>query len=310
MTFGTMLSSVAELRLTIFGKGAAVTRDDFFRALAFDANGDAFADLLADIAAEIILEQAEPPRYVTVEDAAWLIGAIHAHPLPYAVEIRMLTQTMGRALSLPDSLSRFLLAEIEAAIVTGRRDHPAGLIDSRDVEALRCAVYATDEGASLHVTRPEAETLFRIAHAGLRIDPAFNDFFAKAVGNHLMGIVHRGGLSRGDRKQLEAFANSPAPSLGEFLGGMFSAVSLPTRDDLDDVSARAGVRLRERDAADSAARAVAERIDEEETAWLVANLSRDGALTSAERALLVFIEGEMAGKPSPALRTLFARAQA
>ncbi|MCW2274298.1 hypothetical protein GJ654_09600 [Rhodoblastus acidophilus] len=303
-----MLSTeIGALRRDIFGKGA-VTREDFARVLAVHGAGPEHADLLADVAVELIVEQADPPRYVCAKDAAWLIGAIHAHPLPYDVEIRLLTRTLERALSLPESLPRFALAEIEEAIILGRRDHPAGVIDARDVEALRQAVYATEEAASLHVTRTKAEVLFRIAHAGAPgcVDPAFDRLFAQAVGNHLMGVAHRGVLSRADRKQLEDFENSPAPSMGQFLSGMFSRLSLPTLNDLKDVGERAGERLRERDAAESAERAVAERVYPEETRWLASRLSR--ALTSAERALLGFLKQEMAGEPPPSLKTLFARA--
>ncbi|MCW2286237.1 hypothetical protein M2323_004128 [Rhodoblastus acidophilus] len=302
-----MLSNeVAALRRDIFGKGA-VTPEDFLRALTLHGAGPEYADLLADIAIELIVEQVEPARYVSAKDAAWLIGAIHSHPLPYDVEIRLLTRTIARALSLPDSLPRFLLAEIEEAIVLGRRDHPAGNIDARDVEALRCAVYAPDEDAALHVTRTEAEALFRIAHAGApgSVDPAFDRLFAQAVGNHLMGVAHKI-FSREERQQLDDFENSPPPSMGQFLTGMFSGVSLPTRDDLKDVGERADERLRARNIAVSVERAAAERVDAEETRWLLALLSPE--LTSAERALLAFLKQEMAGAPPPSLKTLFALA--
>lgn len=300
-----MLSNeVAALRRDIFGKGA-VTPEDFARALAFHGAGPEYADLLADIAIELIVEQVEPARYVSAKDAAWLIGAIHSHPLPYDVEIRLLTRTIARALSLPDSLPRFLLAEIEEAIVLGRRDHPAGMVDARDVEALRCAVYAANEGAALHVNRTEAEALFRIAHAGRCVDPAFDRLFAQAVGNHLMGVAHKI-FSRDERKQLDDFENSPAPSMGRFLSGMFSGVSLPTRDDLKDVGERADERLHARNAAVSAEQAAAERVAPEEARWLLALLSPH--LTSAERALLAFLKQEMAGAPPPSLKTLFALA--
>ncbi len=311
MTELSSLSSVAELRRAIFGKGAA-QRGDLTRALAWGGDkSDDYASLLADIAVDLLVDQADPPQYISAESAAWLIGEIQAHPLPYRVEMRLLSEVMDRAVSLPAALSSFALAEIESAVVTGRPDHPAGAIDAGDVEALRHAVYATDENASLHVTRPEAEALFRIAHAGVKgeVDSGFEALFAQAVGNHLMGIAFHGTPTVAEEKRLEDFENTPAPSFGGFLKGMFSGgLSLPTLDDLKSPDEMADARWEAQAEADIAERAQAERVDPDETGWLTAQLTRDGDLTSAERALLAFLKREEAGDPPEALRALFAKA--
>ena len=133
------LPSVAELRGAIFAKGKA-DRDDFVRALEWNgADSPDYRQLLADVAVDLFIDQADPPQYISIESADWLIARIKAHALSYAAKIRLLSALMQYAVSLPSSLSSFLLGEIEAAIVDGRPGHPAGRLDADDVEALRRA---------------------------------------------------------------------------------------------------------------------------------------------------------------------------
>ena len=229
MTDVETLSPLAALRRSIFHDDKA-SRADFSRALAWDGGETPdYAQLLADIAVDLLVDQADPRQYVSAEGADWLIGQIKASQLSYPTEMRILTETMRYAVSLPSTLSGFCLGEIEAAITQGRPGHPAGRIDAADVENLRQAVYAADENASLHVTRDEAEALFRIAHACARnaIDPAFDTFFAQAVGNYLMGAAFHGTPKAAEMTEREAFENAPATGFGAFLGAMFGELELP-----------------------------------------------------------------------------------
>ena len=206
------LQSVADLRGSVFAKGKA-DRDDFVHALEWNGeDSPEYRQLLADVAVDLFIDQADPPQYISLETADWLIARIKAHTLSYAAKIQLLSALMQYAVSLPSSLSSFLLGEVEAAVVDGQPGHPAGRLDAADVEVLRRALYAADDGASLHVTRAEAEILFRIAHscAGKAIDPGFDDLFAKAVGNHLMAIAFRGATPVADKLALEKFENAPS----------------------------------------------------------------------------------------------------
>jgi hypothetical protein len=164
---------------------------------------------------------------------------------------------------------------------------------------LRKSVYAVDEGASLHGTKSEAETLFHVAHAtaGQAPNPAFDTFFSEAVGNYLLGLAFRWTPSVTEELQLEQFENAPVSSLGGYLGAMFGHPSLPTTNDFASVDSRVEAREAQEGAADDKERAEAEKLDQQETIWLFAHLTRKGELTSAERALLVFLKQEAKTPP-------------
>lgn len=302
------LASVADLRREIFATGKA-SRDDFVRALEWRGDDSAdYRQLLADIAVDLFVDQADPPQYVSIEAANWLLAQLNAHKLSYAATIALLSQLMRYAVSLPSSLSSFMLAEVEAAVVEGRPGHPSGRIDEADVEALRRALYAADAEAALHVTRPEAEVLFRIAHAnaGKPTAEGFDTLFAQAVGNHLLAIAFHGVAKVEDRLALERFENAPEAGVGGFLKNMLGA-TLPEAEDLQSPLARDEALWRAKNEADARARSEAEKIDQDEIIWLFAHLTRRGELTSAERRLLVFLQQEVAAPP-PGLVDLFQKA--
>ncbi len=247
------------MRRQIYGKDKVV-RADLEQALRA-GGGDTpdYGQLLVDVAVDLLVNQADPPQYVSQADADWLVAQIGANPLPYRVEVRLLTSVLQYAVSLPSSLSGFCLAEIEKAVVDGLPDHPAGQVTAEDVKSLRKSVYAADEDASLHVTRSEAETLFRIAHAtaGQAPNPAFDTFFAEAVGNYLLGIAFHWTPSASDELQLEQFENAPEPGFGGFLASMIG-LSLPTPADLSSVDSRFEAREAQEGTADAMERAEAE----------------------------------------------------
>ena len=66
------------------------------------------------------------------------------------------------------------------------------------------------------------------------------------------------------------------------------------------------VDMATRDAYDLALRNESEKITDSEAAWVIAHLSREGGLTSAERRLLAFL-GEGAPAIAPSLRAVIER---
>ena len=121
-------------------------------------------------------------------------------------------------------------------------------------------------------------------------------FFARAIGNYLMGIAFRWTPSRAEEVEKEKWLDEKPTNFSEFLAAAFGGrasvdLRLKTVDEADEQ------RLREENAAAAREMATAVEIDGAETDWLMAHLSRPGALTSAERALLTFLRQEAPSLP-------------
>jgi len=306
------------LRRAIYGKGDA-TRADLENLIARGrqaAADPAFGALLAEVATDVLIHQADPQGYVTEADAAWLSGRLsEGGGLACHAEFEMLKAVFGHAVSVPPSLTAFAVREVEKAILTGRRnatgglDHEPGVVTREDVEALRAMAFAPTSGSSLHVDRATAEALFDIAHATATAAnaPEFADFFAHAVGNHLMGVAFLGTPARTDVLRREAELEKPS-GFGAFFAAMARA---PSRAEVAD--ALESTEAEEEDAyfrqnLDTERRlGEAERIDREEANWIVAHLTRGGPLTDAEKRLLRFLIDEAASTP-PELAALLDRA--
>jgi hypothetical protein len=291
------------LRRQIYAVGQA-TKADLIRLIEMGRSESApqsraFTDLLCDVALDSLLNEVDPPNYIQPGDADWLVKRLSkdgglANPAEYQMLIRVIRQ----AVSVPPALAAFAVAQIERAIIAGAARHPSGVVTQAALDALRIVVYAATEGSSLHVTRDSAEALFRMADAlADAANPAFEDLFARAIGNYVMGIAFRWTPSAGERKQVDQWLDSPAPSLGEFMSSMLDFSRIGDEEDTDAVQ----------NAADERERARAEKIDAGEAEWLIARLNRDGRISAAEKRLLRFIKEE---SPSiaPALAALIDKA--
>ena len=220
----------------------------------------------------------------------------------------MLKTLLSRAVSAPPSLAAFVVREVEKAILTGRRealggvDHEPGVVASADVDALRALVFAPARGPSRRVDRAIAEALFDIAHATATANnaPEFADFFAKAVGNYLVGAEGVAAPAREEAIHMETELARPG-GFGAFLAHMFAGKATGTR--LDETAA-----IDRADHADIDPRlAAAANVDVAEAKWVIAHLTRGGPLTAAERRLLAFLRDEATSAP-PELSRLYAQA--
>ncbi|MCX7899773.1 MAG: hypothetical protein N2444_06800 [Methylocystis sp.] len=307
------------LRREVYSGDATITRDEFCQLLeagriAGDAASREFDELISEAAVDLFALQVEPQKYVSQDDADWLVSLLRAAPgLAWRTERAILVGLARVAVSLPASLSRFIASRFESVMINGHEaaqgaDHAAGVVTPEDLEALRIVLFSATEGNALHVSRDEAEMLFRVAQLTRASDetPGFADFFAKAVGNYLMGVAFDRCMTREKAAEARDWLNAPAPGFGEFIGAMAGGVSLNgVREATASVEDRAETFYRDDNAEDAAAMARAAPIDAGETQWLMLHLTRAGELTGAEKALLRFLKAA-APERAPGLDALIA----
>jgi hypothetical protein len=312
-------AAVLDLRRAIYAKGG-VTRDDLAQLLARGrAAGPGacreYADLLAEAATDLLVRQVDPPGYVAPADADWLTGQLaDGGGLSCRAEFAMLVDVLRYAVSAPPTLGGFAVREVEKAILTGRRaatgqaDHAPGVVTSADVQALRSLLFAPTEGSSLHVSRESAEALFDIAHAtaGAPNDPGFDDLFAKAIGNYLMGLSFRWTPTAAEAREHAQWADH-ATRFADFFSRMveqplarrFGGLSAVTKtvDEIDEQL------FAKENAVDARALKDAGAIAASDADWVIAHLTRTGQLSPAEQRLLGFLGQEAESMP-PSLRAL------
>ncbi|MGZ3408990.1 MAG: hypothetical protein ACXWKC_00540 [Xanthobacteraceae bacterium] len=260
---------------------------------------------------DFVVHQNAPRDYISQQKADWLAAKLAGNGgIASKSEFDMLIDVMTHALGVPPSLSAFALREIKTAIIEGRRDiysnedHPSGSITKDDVEAIRAVLYAATTGSPGHVTQDEAEVLFEIAHAtaGAKVDPSFDDLFARAIGNYLMAInwhVPDAGEALHREKWLDE-----EESLSGFMSRILHGTSGSSSFNVMMSPAEAfDADLAKRDAEDRMLRSETEQITKPEADWVLAHLNREGELTSSERRLLQFLGTEAPSVPA-LLRTL------
>jgi hypothetical protein len=103
----------------------------------------------------------------------------------------------------------------------------------------------------------------------------------------------------------EAWFDSDSSGVGDFLGRMLAGGLRGSLQAYREPNVKA--RWAERNRQQDAAIAAAERVSEDEAAWLAARIGRDGMLHENERALLRFIRTE-SPHIHPSLQPLLERA--
>jgi hypothetical protein len=299
----TTTPEAAELRRSIYDKGAA-NRTDLVALIHLGPEmGDdpEFIALVAEVARDVIVGDAVPPGYISEEDADWLTARLgDGHGLSCRAEFETLKSVLAHAVSAPSSLVAFGVREIERAILTGRRgplggvEHEPGIVTADDVEALRVVAFAPTAGAAMHVDRAAAEALFDIAHATATApnDPAFAEFFARAIGNYLIGAVF---VAAPRHEEADGFALGLGGFLMSLAGGLLAPNAADGRKSVDQLAEE---RSHAENAETEARLAAAAKIDAGEAKWILAHLTRGGDLSAAERRLLGFLREESTGAPA------------
>jgi len=259
--------------------------------------------LFNEVLTDYVVRQNEPQNHIPQHKADWLTKKLAANGgLSSQLEFDMLLEVMAKADGMPVSLSVFVLNVVKAAILSGSREAvtgekaPAGVVTSADADALRAVFYAAAIGTWDHVRREQAEVLFEIAHAATEADPAFDELFARAIGNYLMAI-RAAGVDVNAALRFDAWLDNAKSPESFLMGVAGSGAWIGDRDEIHGLLLQP---LRE------ALRAGAGGKDDTEAGWVVAHLKRQGALSSAEKRVLKLlgVEASVVALPVPPVQAV------
>jgi hypothetical protein len=261
-----------------------------------------WSDFFVEALGEYIINRIEPKGYVSPVQADWPIARIDKDGrLQSLTELELLVRLSERALSVPQNLRDYALAQIEAAVLSGEGPTRSGgtlakgCVTAAEALLMRRVIFASGSERPGGVSRSEAEALYRIKDAALGGDnaPEWQTLFVQGVANYIAGFTAYEPLSRERAAELESFVADTRSSVGGFLGWVARA---SLRDNFFETAADAFDG--EPEGPDRAAQAdEARRVDLEEQAWLTAKIDADREVDAYEAALLAFIAEESGFKP-------------
>lgn len=311
------------VRRALYGDGGAV--GDAFRLLyeadmRRDRPSPEWSALFVEAALDVALRETPPQGHFPPDKAARVMEAIGTKgALRVDTVLEALVAIVEKADRVPPGFSAFVLRQVkEAAIysdgVTARGERlTPGAVGAPELRLIQRVVWGAGDEGRLAVSREEAEALFDIADAtaGAANCAEWDDFFAGALGNYLIGATGRQAPSREQAFQWWE-TDYKADALG-MLGSMVRRVGETSFSDIAGdmprhrLSAQMDARITAENKARDAAIAEAEKLSGEKGDWIVDRMRRNGALSAPESALMRFLEREAAQLPQ-ALRDLAAAA--
>ena len=276
-----------------------VTREEAEVLIALDAAADTRAaewtDFLGDALGDLMVHQQDPTGYVDDSAADWLIKVLTAAGrLRRDGAVDALARIVDEATELPERLAAFALGKARDAVIA------AGAVSAVDIALLRRLVFAGAGEGNLGVTREEAEALFAI-DAGCRSganDPAWPDFFARTIGEHLTAASPYRPESRDDALRDEAWLAGPQ-TFGSFVQGMVHKPD--ARGALHEALhpfADQDAEWKDAEASFARDEAAAEPVTDEEWAWVRDRIGPSPS-EAAERLLAFLKEGGDAPAETP-----------
>jgi len=265
----------------------------------------AWTDLFCDAVLQHVLEEIPPQGYLSEDNARWLMEAVgERHDARTDTELEALTRIVEKATQVPPFFAAFVLRQVKNAAIysdghtrQGDRFIP-GAVDEADLRFIQRVIWGAGAEGRLAVSREEAEALFDIADAtnGAPNVSAWNDFFARAVGNYLVGAT---GREAPDRQQALQIWHTDfdgllakwtgrallAASWGELRKGPRGSFGTSAFEDFEATSAEANL-AREK------ATIAAAKLEGARAEWLVDRIRRNGLVTGPEAALLDFVRRE------------------
>jgi hypothetical protein len=275
----------------------------------------AWSTFFVEALTDYMLNQVEPVGYLSEDNAAWVTRQVRQRKEPSTDgDLELVTNLIEQARDVPASFSAFALRLVKEAVIYSDgpdargRLHAHGRVTDADVAMLQRVLWGAGPEGLLAVSRDEAEALFAIADAttGADNDPTFDDLFAKAIGNYLIGATGRTVPSRADALRWEGCATHKADIVAALSGALKPAPIFDTlrnartlREDVEHEHMHRNVKR-------ELAIEVAAIMTPEKAGWLLDRVERNGLLNGPERALVRFIARE-AGHLDPALDAIIAK---
>lgn len=247
-----------------------------------------WADFLLEAVTDIMLEQGRPKRYISQEEASWLIDEIQRDgKLSSSLELSLLLHLISRAEGVHESLKTYVLTHIATIIIKGEgvslsgHQLTPGVVDDTEVDMLQKAIYGPGGTGGINISADEAGLLFAIdgATSEAANSKRWPTLFANAMSAHVMGYIINTETSEQEATRREKWLESDGQ--GKFMNRMLGSI-LTGEAFLIWLRRDSGVRpnLAELGAA------AAEKVTAKEQIDLYNLLWQDGRLSLAEQALL------------------------
>lgn len=305
-------ADILALRQTIFGD-VTVTPEEAETLFRIDEGTERrvaeWRMLFLEALTDWLIRQQEPQGYVTEAQSDWLIARIEADKRARdGTEIELVVRVLEQADSAPAALAAFGLTLVSRSVVEND-----GGISAVEVERMRRLMFAPSGPGRLAISREEAEVLFDLNDAtrGAANDPAWTDFFMRAVANAVTAAAGWAPPGREEALRRERWLADPdagimsgiIKELGEVgvrnIGRHTPALLIRGLFEPDAAEAL----FSEREQTRTHAMATAAPVNAEEARWLIDRIGRDGDFDVNERALIGFLK-DLAPHTDEALQPL------
>jgi len=248
---------------------------------------NAWPDFFVEAITDFICRQKKPVGYVDQTSANWLIKNIsHSGLVKTETELEVLVKILEVSLSIPENLQEFAIEQIRHAVLHDEGATRAngnlkpGQIGRAEVEILRSAFTSLSGDNGLGISKREAEVLFEIndAVADMQNDPIWSDFFARSISNYLMASFGYQAPSRDEALKKEKWLDDTDIDIQRYFSNLISGFFSSTKEDKLKVTSSTDAMVK------------SEMITQTEADWVIEKIERDGKLTDAEKALLLFIK--------------------
>jgi hypothetical protein len=303
-------SDVLAVRRAVYGGDCLVSRAEAEAVYAIErartTPSQEWSAFFVEALTDFVLNQEQPAGYLSAENAAWLGTEIKGRKQPSMDgDIAVVANLIEQAREVPSSFSAFALLMAKDAVVYGDgvdargATHVSGRIDAADVALLQRILWGAGGEGQLAVSREEAEALFAIADATTGADnvPAFDDLFAKAIGNYLLGATGRAVPDRATALRFEnvgSYKSNVVAMMGQMLS---SAPDFPGALREQSLGAIVEDEHAHRNMVRDVETEVAAILTPAKAEWLADRIARNGLTNGPEKALLAFVEREATKLP-------------